>query len=244
MLTRPLSRALRGAQPRWASSSSRGFKPAISNTCLSCARALPSVLGLQQIAIGNLSKLCVFTMPDCLNLSVPPYPCGLTESALGDFWIGHLGLEKVPMPVCGFYPATMPCMPLPTSPVTDFRSEKENVDEDVLTVGRGLLGTVEVDLMAPLDPEKSPKVHVPALNHIGLWVDDIHAAVKYCEQNSIRVVGGVRQGASGHDVTFVHPKSACGILLELVQAPQKVIQAYKELDEDDEEDGPIKPDFF
>ena len=42
-----------------------------------------------------------------------------------------------------------------------FKSEKENVDEDVLTMGKGVLGTVEVDLMTPLDPEKSPKVHIP-----------------------------------------------------------------------------------
>ena len=57
--------------------------------------------------------------------------------------------------------------------VHEFTSEKENVDEDVLTIGKGILGTIEVDLMAPLDPEKSPKVHIPALNHIGLWVDDL-----------------------------------------------------------------------
>jgi lactoylglutathione lyase len=39
----------------------------------------------------------------------------------------------------------------------DFKSAKENVDEDILKVGRGVLGTVEVDLMAPLDKTKSPK---------------------------------------------------------------------------------------
>ena len=43
--------------------------------------------------------------------------------------------------------------------IHEFQSTKENVDEDVLTVGKGLLGTIEIDLMAPLDPEKSPKVH-------------------------------------------------------------------------------------
>jgi lactoylglutathione lyase len=32
--------------------------------------------------------------------------------------------------------------------------------------------------MQPIDPEKSPKVHVPALNHIGLWVDNLEAAVE------------------------------------------------------------------
>ena len=93
-------------------------------------------------------------------------------------------------------------------------------------MGRGPLGTVEIDLMAPLDPERSPKVHKPALNHIGLWVDELEEAVAYCEANQIKVVGGIRKGASGHNVTFIHPKSACGILLELVQAPPEVISAY------------------
>jgi hypothetical protein len=32
----------------------------------------------------------------------------------------------------------------------------------------------------------------------------------------------VRKGASGHDVTFIHPKSAVGVLVELVQAPEDV----------------------
>ena len=65
--------------------------------------------------------------------------------------------------------------------VGDFKSEKENVDEDILTIGKGPLGTVEIDLMAPLDPEKSPKVQIPALNHIGLWVDNLENAVAYCD---------------------------------------------------------------
>ena len=36
--------------------------------------------------------------------------------------------------------------------------------------------------------------------------------------------GGIRKGASGHDVCFIHPKSAVGVLVELVQAPDDVIQ--------------------
>ncbi len=47
-------------------------------------------------------------------------------------------------------------------------SEKENVDEDILKCGTGA-ATVEIDLMQPLDINKSPKVHIPPLNHIGLW---------------------------------------------------------------------------
>ena len=100
--------------------------------------------------------------------------------------------------------------------LSDFKSEKENVDEDVMSVGKGILGTVEVDLMAPIDPAKSPKVHIPSLNHIGLWIDCLPECVKYLEGKGVVVLGGIRKGASGHDVTFLHPKSACGVLVELV----------------------------
>ena len=61
-------------------------------------------------------------------------------------------------------------------PVTGtFRSERENVDEAILTLGGGPTA-VEVDLMQPLDPEKRPAVHQTPLNHVGLWVDDRPAA--------------------------------------------------------------------
>ncbi len=68
--------------------------------------------------------------------------------------------------------------------VKDFKSEKENVDEDVMTVGKGVLGTIEIDLMTPIDPERSPKVHIPSLNHIGLWVDDLPKCVEHLESIS------------------------------------------------------------
>ena len=59
--------------------------------------------------------------------------------------------------------------------VGDYRSERENVDEDIAILGSGPF-KVEVDLMQPIDPEKKPRVDTPPLNHIGLWVDDIDAA--------------------------------------------------------------------
>ena len=33
------------------------------------------------------------------------------------------------------------------------------------------------------------------------------------------------KGAAGHDVAFIHPRSAVGVLVELVQAPDDVISA-------------------
>ena len=114
----------------------------------------------------------------------------------------------------------------------NFRSEKENVDEDIAEVGHGAFA-VEVDLMEPIDPDAKPKVHEPALNHVGLWVDDLQAAVKWLEEQGVRFTpGGIRKGAAGHDVTFIHPKgneaspiSGAGVLIELVQAPSDVIEA-------------------
>jgi lactoylglutathione lyase len=131
------------------------------------------------------------------------------KSALRRLWVDVLGLE----------------------PVGSYRSEKENVDEDILRLGLGPL-EIELDVMQPIDAEKSPKVHVPPLNHIGLWIDDLPAAVAWLEAKGMRFTpGGIRKGASGHDVCFVHPKgsperplSGEGVLIELVQAPPDVIR--------------------
>jgi lactoylglutathione lyase len=110
-----------------------------------------------------------------------------------------------------------------------FTSEKENVDEDICATGAGPF-TVEVDLMQPLDPE-------PALNHIGLWIDDLPAAVEWLESQGVRFTpGGIRKGAAGHDVCFIHPKGndqspigSEGVLVELVQATAEVIEAHAKI---------------
>ena len=118
----------------------------------------------------------------------------------------------------------------------NFKSEKENVDEDIAVMGAGPF-KVEVDLMQPIDPEKKPRVDNPQLNHVGLWVDDIHAAVKWLGEQGVRFTpGGIRPGAAGYDVCFIHPKGSDelpiggeGVLIELVQAPPEVVQAFAKL---------------
>jgi lactoylglutathione lyase len=111
-----------------------------------------------------------------------------------------------------------------------FRAEKENVDEDILACGAGA-ARVEIDVMEPIDPEKSPKVHQPPLNHIGLWIDDLRAAVAWLEGQGVEFTpGGIRRGASGFDVCFIHPrKGGEGVLIELVQAPPELISAMSRL---------------
>ena len=117
-----------------------------------------------------------------------------------------------------------------------FKSERENVDEDICAMGKGAF-KVEVDLMQPLDPEKKPAVHTTPLNHVGLWIDDLPKAVEWLSANGVRFApGGIRQGAAGYDITFLHPKSndefpiaGEGVLIELVQAPAEVVKAFAAL---------------
>jgi lactoylglutathione lyase len=139
---------------------------------------------------------------------------GLDKKKLAALWVDQLGLT-----VAG-----------------QFASERENVDEDICVMGKGPFA-VEVDLMQPLDPEKKPAVHATALNHVGLWIDDLPAAVEWLTANGVRFApGGIRKGASGHDITFLHPKAneafpiaGEGVLIELVQAPPDVIAAFQAL---------------
>jgi lactoylglutathione lyase len=112
-----------------------------------------------------------------------------------------------------------------------YRSASENVDEEILR-GGGPLG-VEIDLMQPIDPQAKPRVHEPALNHVGLWVDDLRAAHAWLSAQGVRFTGGIRNGAHGHEVCFIHPKGdqqapqgGQGVLIELVQAPPEVREAY------------------
>ena len=139
---------------------------------------------------------------------------GLDKSRLRSLWVDTLGLELT----------------------GDYRSVAENVDEDIAVAGSGPL-KVEVDLMQPLDPEKKPQVQNPPLNHVGLWIDDLPAAVAWLQARGMRFTpGGIRKGASGFDICFVHPKASEespiggeGVLIELVQAPPEVRDAFARL---------------
>jgi lactoylglutathione lyase len=116
--------------------------------------------------------------------------------------------------------------------VAEHRDVAENVDEEILRLGHGP-HAIEIDLMQPIDANKKPRIDQPALHHVGLWVDDLVAAVAWLREKGVRFApGGIRKGASGHDVCFIHPKadrnspvSGSGVLIELVQAPPDVREA-------------------
>ena len=136
---------------------------------------------------------------------------GPSKARLRTLWVDTLGL-----PVTGH-----------------FRSERENVDEDICALGAGPF-KVEVDLMEPIDPDAKPAVHATPLNHIGLWIDDLPKAIEWLGARGVRFApGGIRRGAAGFDICFMHPKGneqfpigGEGVLIELVQAPAEVIAAF------------------
>ena len=120
--------------------------------------------------------------------------------------------------------------------VGTYKSASENVDEDICALGTGPF-RLEVDLMQPLDPEMKPAVHQPPLNHVGLWIDDLRAAMQWLGERGVRFApGGIRRGGSGFDICFIHPKENAqypiggeGVLIELVQAPLEVVHAFAAL---------------
>jgi len=131
------------------------------------------------------------------------------KSRLRRLWIDLLGLD-----VAGNYV-----------------SERENVDEDIAVIGASA-PRFEIDLMQPLDPARSPRVDQPPLNHFGLWVDDLPRAMEWLAAQGVRFApGGIRKGAAGHDICFIHPRasdafpiSGEGVLIELVQAPPELLR--------------------
>lgn len=69
-------------------------------------------------------------------------------------------------------------------------------------------------------------MHEPALHHVGLLVDDLSAAVAWLGERGVRsAAGGIRHGAHGHNICFIHPQADAehpggggGVLIELIEA--------------------------
>lgn len=110
----------------------------------------------------------------------------------------------------------------------EFQNKIENVDGELVTIGAGPLA-VDLNILQPIDLDRAPRPHLPALNHVGLWVDDLTAAIAWLSGQGLEFTErGVRRGAAGHDVCFIHPRRGGeGVLIELIQAPPDVIAEFE-----------------
>ena len=84
------------------------------------------------------------------------------------------------------------------------------------------LGASAVELLEATAPDSPIAKYLerrgPGLHHITLRVEDIRAALAQLQARGVRLIDEApRPGAHGSLVAFVHPSSAHGVLVELVQ---------------------------
>src|SRR5918998_73431 len=100
--------------------------------------------------------------------------------------------------------------------------ETEEVAEQGVRVAMLPLGEPRVELLEPTS-ESSPVAKFlqkrgAGIHHIAVRVDDIRASLARLKEQGARLIDeSPRKGAGGCLVAFVHPASAGGVLLELVE---------------------------
>lgn len=100
---------------------------------------------------------------------------------------------------------------------------EEVVESEQVKVGMISLGESRIELLEPT-AKNSPVGKFLAkrgegLHHVSLCVPDLSAVVAKLKNDGVRLVSDeIKTGAGGHRYIFVHPESAGGVLLELVEA--------------------------
>ncbi|MGI5835978.1 MAG: methylmalonyl-CoA epimerase [Chloroflexota bacterium] len=97
----------------------------------------------------------------------------------------------------------------------------EDVPDRALKVAMLPVGESEIELLEPTSADSTVAKFLEkrgeGIHHIALCVEDIESAVKELREAGVRMIDEIpRPGAGGKMVAFVHPKSACGVLVELV----------------------------
>jgi methylmalonyl-CoA epimerase len=101
-------------------------------------------------------------------------------------------------------------------------STEEVVESEQVRLVMVPVGETRLELLEPLS-ESSPIAKFIAkrgegLHHVSLRVPDLGAAVERLKKDGVRLVSEeMKIGAGGHRFVFVHPSSAAGVLLELVE---------------------------
>lgn len=103
--------------------------------------------------------------------------------------------------------------------------EYETVESEGVKVAIIRMENGRVELMQPTNDASPIKKFLdtrgPGLHHIALATPDIHGEVDRMKTDAnVRFLGDVRDGSEGTKVTFIHPKSLCGVLAELCEHPK------------------------
>jgi methylmalonyl-CoA epimerase len=129
-----------------------------------------------------------------------------------DFGIDHLGIAVKSLTAAK---AIYEKLGLSVSP--EETVEQEQVRLVMVSVGESRLelleATSENSAIAKFIAKRGEGLH-----HVCMKVPDLPAAVERLKKDGVRLVSDeIKIGAGGHKYVFVHPSSAGGVLLELVQ---------------------------
>ena len=99
---------------------------------------------------------------------------------------------------------------------------RETVDAEKVHVAMLPAGESRIELLEPASEDSTIAKFLakrgPGLHHVALKVPDLAAAVAKLKSEGARLLNEPRAGAGGHIYVFVHPASAGGVLLELIQS--------------------------
>jgi len=101
-------------------------------------------------------------------------------------------------------------------------SSEETVEQEQVRVVMVAVGESRLELLEATSEDSTIAKFVAkrgeGLHHVCLRVPDLPAAVDRLKKDGMRLVSDeIKTGAGGHQYVFVHPASAGGVLLELVQ---------------------------
>lgn len=78
-----------------------------------------------------------------------------------------------------------------------------------------------IEVMEPLNDNSPIKKFLvergEGIHHISVTADDIEKDVQNAEKNGVKILGGIRPGSYGRKITFIHPKSLHGVLMEFCE---------------------------
>ena len=103
----------------------------------------------------------------------------------------------------------------------EYQGEETLVEEALRAAFLGR-GEARIELLSPLSDEsklsKFLKNRGQGLHHICYQVKDLQGVLKKMEEKGVELIDKKpRRGAHGRSVAFIHPKSASGVLIELVE---------------------------
>jgi methylmalonyl-CoA/ethylmalonyl-CoA epimerase len=99
----------------------------------------------------------------------------------------------------------------------------EAVHSEKVRVAMIRLNDTRIELMEPTADDSPIKKFLvdrgEGIHHIAITADEIEKDVARATENGIKILGGLRPGSYGRRITFIHPKSMNGVLMELCEAP-------------------------